>query len=78
MKPAPPTIRLALISLVTLAGALWLYIKGPIPIIRGTTALDEISCRSKGLSFRQLMAFLCRNREGFDLLSILLPCYDTA
>jgi len=28
--------------MVTLVGALWLYIKGPIPVIRGTTALDEI------------------------------------
>jgi hypothetical protein len=34
--------RIAVIFLVTLAGALWLYLKGPIPVIRGTTALDEI------------------------------------
>ncbi len=35
-------IRLAVISVITLAGALWLYIKGPIPVIRGATPLDEM------------------------------------
>lgn len=34
--------RLIIIISVSLIGALWLYIKGPIPVIRGTTALEEI------------------------------------
>jgi hypothetical protein len=35
-------VRFFIISLITFAGALWLYIKGPISVIRGTTALDEM------------------------------------
>jgi len=35
-------LRFIIILAVTIVGALWLYIKGPIPVIRGTTALDEI------------------------------------
>ncbi|UCE65705.1 MAG: hypothetical protein JSU85_12710 [Candidatus Zixiibacteriota bacterium] len=34
--------RLIIIIFVSLIGALWLIIKDPIPVIRGTTALDEI------------------------------------
>ncbi|HSJ52950.1 MAG TPA: hypothetical protein VLC52_04315, partial [Anaerolineae bacterium] len=28
---------------VTLAGALWLYAKGPVPVVRGTTPLEEMA-----------------------------------
>jgi len=34
--------RLIVILVITFTGALWLYTKGPIPVIRGTIALDEI------------------------------------
>jgi len=35
--------RLALISCVSLVGALWLSWKGPVPVLRGTTALPEVT-----------------------------------
>ncbi|UCC80907.1 MAG: hypothetical protein JSW64_05990 [Candidatus Zixiibacteriota bacterium] len=42
MKFNSAIVRFIIISLITLTGALWLFIKGPVAVIRGTTALDEI------------------------------------
>lgn len=35
-------IRIGIITIVTLTGAVWLYIKGPIPVIKGSTPLTEM------------------------------------
>ncbi len=34
-------LRLAAVVAVTAAGAAWLHVKGPMPVVRVTTALDE-------------------------------------
>jgi hypothetical protein len=73
-----PLTRLAIVIGTTISGAVWLYYKGPVPVIRVTTPLPEIApfwymiipFPILGMLIADLLAFY--DMYGFDIRAIEL------